>query len=134
MVSKDSASKKPRHTDARHGGRVVLSLDVEPKTRDALRERAATAGVSMAEYLANALALPKRQYVTEAVEIAQPLANVSYRLAQVELAIREGDTATALDEIAATKRVIAEALAPLQRQHVDEVRRTDRRRSGGWTG
>jgi hypothetical protein len=134
MVSKDSASKKPRHTDARHGGRVVLSLDVEPKTRDALRDRAAAAGVSMAEYLANALARPERQYVTAAVEIAQPLTHVSYRLAQIELAVRDFDTATALDEIGAVKRVIAEALAPLQRQHVDEVRRTDRRRGGGWTG
>src|SRR5689334_22739797 len=117
MVSKDSASKKPRHADARHGGRVVLSLDVEPKTRDALRDRAAASGVSMAEYLANALARPERQYVTAAVDIAQPLAHVSYRLAQVELAIRNGDTATALDEIGATKRSIAEALAPIQREH-----------------
>ena len=60
MVSKDKRSSKPEGTRARHGGRVVLSLDVEPRVRDALRDRATAAGVSMAEYIANAVARPER--------------------------------------------------------------------------
>ena len=52
MVPKGKRGSKTQ----RHGGRVVLSLDVEPRVRDAFRERAAAAGVSMAEYLSNALA------------------------------------------------------------------------------
>ncbi len=134
MVSKDRRSTKPKKGRARHGGRVVLSLDVESRIRDALRDRAAVAGVSMAEYLANALARPERSYVTAAVEIAQPLAQVSYHLAQAERAIRGGQVDVALGEIDAARQIVVGALAPLQRRHAQEVRVAERRRGGGWTG
>ncbi len=88
----------------------------------------------MAEYLANALAEPERSYATAAVEIAQPLAQVSYRLAQVECAVRDGNVDAALGEIRTARRIIADALVPLRRQHAEEVRLSDCRRGGGWTG
>ena len=134
MVSKDKRSTKPEGTRARHGGRVVLSLDVEPRVRDALRNRATAAGVSMAEYIANAVARPERSYATRAVEIAQPLTQISYRLAQATRAMESGDVALASDELAAAKRIAADALISLQRRHVQEVRSNDPRRGGGWTG
>ncbi|MDE2480830.1 MAG: hypothetical protein KGN02_01400 [bacterium] len=118
----------------RHGGRVVLSIDVEPRVRDALRERAAAAGVSMAEYLSNALAEPERLYATTAAEVTQPLAIVSYHLRQVLAALESDDPDRARSELQAAVRVIAAALKPLERAHADEIRSVDRRRAGGWTG
>lgn len=118
----------------RHGGRVVLSLDVEPRVRDALRERAAAAGVSMAEYLSNALAEPERLYATTAAEVAQPLAIASYHLRQALAALEGDDADRARSELQAAVRVIAAALKPLVRSHADEIRTADRRRAGGWTG
>lgn len=134
MVSKDKQfgqSKRPR---TRHGGRVVLSLDVDPKVRDALRARAAATGVSMAEYLANALVRPARSYATAAVEIAQPLAQISYRLAQAARALDSGDAEPAKVEVDMARRIAAEAMLPLNRQHAAEVHANDGRRSGGWIG
>lgn len=134
MVSKDKRSSKPEGTRARHGGRVVLSLDVDPRVRDALRDRATASGVSMAEYIANAVARPEPSYPTRAVEIAQPLTQISYRLAQATRAMESSDVALASDELAAAKRIAADALISLQRRHVEEVRSSDPRCGGGWTG
>ena len=130
MVPKGKRGSKTQ----RHGGRVVLSLDVEPRVRDALRERAAAAGVSMAEYLSNALAEPERLYATTAAEIAQPLTIASYRLRQVLAALEGHDPDRVRSELQAAVHVIAAALKPLERSHADEIRSIDRRRAGGWTG
>jgi len=135
MVPKGkTGSQKRRGSGNRHGGRVVLSLDVEARVRDALRERAALAGVSMAEFIGNAIAQPERSYATPAAEIAQPLAQVSYRIAQTADAIRRGDVGAAISELDAARRLVSDALIPLRRQHDEEVRTDDRRRGGGWSG
>jgi len=118
----------------RHGGRVVLSLDVEPSVRDALRERAALSGVSMAEYVSNALARPTPTFATTSAEIAQPLAILSYRIARAQRAENDGDLATATGELEDAKRVVAEAMHSLSQSHAEEVRSRDRRRGGGWNG
>lgn len=118
----------------RHGGRVVLSLDVEPRVRDAIRERAALAGVSMAEYISNAVARPVRSFATAAAEIVQPLTMLSYRIARAQEALRTGDAAALSHELEDARRDIAEALRPLAAPHAEEVRRRDRRRTGGWSG
>ena len=130
MVPKGKRGSKTQ----RHGGRVVLSLDVEPRVRDALRERAAAAGVSMAEYLSNALAAPERLYATTATEVAQPLTNTAYHLRQALAALEGDDPDRVRSELQAAVSVIAAALRPLDRAHVDEIRTADRRRAGGWTG
>jgi len=135
MVPKGHASSKiSKAVGNRHGGRVVLSLDVELRVRDALRERAASAGVSMAEYVSNALAEPERSYATSAVEIAQPLAQVSYRISQVVQALKRTDVDAAIVELDAAKQIVSDALVPLRRRHDQDVRVNDRRRGGGWTG
>jgi hypothetical protein len=134
MVPKGRPDKDLAVVSSRHGRRVVLSLDVDPRVRDALRDRAASAGVSMAEYLSNALAEPERSYATTAVEIVQPLAQVSYRLAQAIEALESGNVASARDDIFAAKRIVAEAMVPLRRKHAEEVRTNEPRRGGGWAG
>ncbi len=130
MVPKGKRGSKTQ----RHGGRVVLSLDVEPGVRDALRERAAAAGVSMAEYLSNALAEPERLYVTAAAEVAQPLTITAYHLSRALAALGGDDAGGARSELQAAVRVIAAALKLLALSHADEIRTADRRRAGGWTG
>ena len=134
MVPKGRPDKDSYAVPSRHGGRVVLSLDVDPRVRDALRDRAASAGVSMAEYLSNALAEPERSYATTAVEIVQPLAQVSYRLAQAIEALESGNVAAAKHDIETAKRIVAEAMIPLRRKHAEEVRANEPRRGGGWAG
>lgn len=134
MVPKGKSDRSSDSVHSRHGGRVVLSLDVESRVRDSLRDRAAAAGVSMAEFLSNALAEPERSYVTDAVEIARPLAQVSYRLAQVIQALERGDLALAKGDVEAARRIVAEAMIPLRRKHAEEVRANEPRRGGGWTG
>lgn len=124
-------SNKPQK---RHGGRVVLSLDVEVHVRDALRERAAASGVSMAEYLANALAIPGRLYATESAVQAQVLARIAYEVARAHTAVASCDTESGLSALEAMRRIIADALGPLARSHAEEVHSLDRRRAGGWTG
>jgi hypothetical protein len=126
--------KGDRAKSKRHGGRVVLSLDVEPRVRDAIRERAALAGVSMAEYISNALALPQRSFATAAAEIAQPLTMLSYRIARAREALRTGDATALSRELGDAQRDVAEALRPLARPHAEEVRQHDRRRTGSWSG
>jgi len=126
---------KGKHVNSkRHGGRVVLSLDVEPRVRDAIRERAALAGVSMAEYINNAVARPARSFATAAAEIAAPLTMLSYRIARAREALRTGDAAALSRELDDAQRDVAEALRPLARPHAEEVRQHDRRRTGGWSG
>jgi len=126
--------KGKRLNTKRHGGRVVLSLDVEPHVRDALRERAAVAGVSMAEYLSNALARPARSFATASAEIAAPLTMLSYRIVRAREALRAGDAAALSRELDDAQRDVAEALRPLASPHAEEVRQHDRRRTGGWSG
>ena len=119
---------------SRHGGRVVLSLDVEPHVRDALRERAAASGVSMAEYLANALAEPDRLFATPSASSAQVLAQLSYEIARARegaVAAENAGLVLALDKM---RSVIVDALRPLSQFHREEVHALDRRRAGGWSG
>ncbi len=130
MVSKDKLRSRKR----RHGDRVVLSLDVQPRVRDSLRERAAQSGVSMAEYLSNALARPERSYATASAEIAQPLTILSYRIARAQDALRAHDVAALSRELYEAQRDVAKALRPLVTPHAEEVRQRDRRRAGGWSG
>ena len=130
MVPKGKRGTKTQ----RHGGRVVLSLDVEPRVREALRDRAAASGVSMAEYLSNALAEPERLYATAAAETSQPLTITAYHLRQALAALEDDDPDRARSELQAAVHVIAAALKPLERSHADEIRSIDRRRAGGWTG
>jgi len=135
MVPKGSTfSSTQKRGGGRHGGRVVLSLDVEAHVRDALRERASAAGVSMAEYLGNALAEPERSYSTAAVEIAQPLTQLSYLLAQISQALDRGDVGAAITDVHAAGRIVADALVPLRHRHEQEVRENERRPGGGWMG
>lgn len=129
MVPKGKRSKTTRH-----GGRVVLSLDVEPEVRDALRERAAAAGVSMAEYVSVAIAQPERSFSTASAEIAQPLTALSYRIARAQAALSAGETDAVARELSDAQRDAAEALRPLSVSHIEEVRERDRRRVGGWSG
>lgn len=125
---------RPNTQKKRHGGRVVLSLDVDEHVRDALRERAAASGVSMAEYLANALAVPDRLYATEPAGQAQVLARISYEIARSRAAVASADNESALSALEAMRRIIADALGPLARSHAKEVHSLDQRRAGGWTG
>jgi len=134
MVSKDIRSTTPENTGTRHGGRVVLSLDVEPHVRDALRDRAAAAGVSMAEYLANALAQPERSYLTSAVDVAQPFAQISYYLAQAAQKLRSSNPNAAAVEIDLARRIVGEAMIAQRRQHSAEYSAQNTRRLGGWNG
>jgi hypothetical protein len=118
----------------RHGGRVVLSLDVEAKVRELLRERAAAAGVSMAEYVSVALAQQDRVFATASVEIAQPLVQLSYRISRAQQATAAGDPSAVAAELELAQRIAAEAMRPLAAPHAEEVRSGDRRRAGGWSG
>ena len=119
---------------SRHGGRVVLSLDVEPRVRDALRERAAASGVSMAEYLANALAEPDRLFATPSASSAQALAQLSYEAERAREATVAADYAALISALDKMRSIIVEALRPLSRSHREEVHALDRRRAGGWSG
>lgn len=130
MVPKGKLGSKTQ----RHGGRVVLSLDVEPRARDALRERAALVGVSMAEYVSVALAQPDRVFGTISAEMAQPLAQLSYRIVCAQRAAAAGDHQTVAAELEFARRIAAEAMRPLAAPHAEEVRSGDRRRAGGWGG
>jgi len=126
--------KGKRLATTRHGGRVVLSLDVEPKVRELLRERAAAAGVSMAEYVSVALARPERVFATTSVEIAQPLVQLSYRISRARQAAAAGDHPAVAAELELARRIAAEAMRPLAAPHSEEARSGDRRRAGGWSG
>lgn len=130
MVPKGKLGSKTQ----RHGGRVVLSLDVEPHVREALRERAEAAGVSMAEYFRNAIAEPERLYATNPAQIARPLAIVSYHVSRALIAVEGNDLSYALDELRVARGAIAGALRPLERAHAEEIQSLDRRRAGGWKG
>jgi hypothetical protein len=130
MVPKGKRGSKTQ----RHGGRVVLSLDVEPRVRDALRERAALAGVSMAEYVSVALAQPERAFATTSAQIAQPIAQLSYRVSRAQQAAAVGDHSAVAAELELARRFAAEAMRPLAAPHAEEVRSGDRRRAGGWSG
>ncbi len=130
MVPKGKRDSKTQ----RHGGRVVLSLDVEPRVRDALRERAALAGVSMTEYVSVALAQPKRVFATTSAEMAQPIAQFSYRISRAQQAVAAGDHQAAAAELELARRIAAEAMRPLAAPHAQEARSGDKRRAGGWSG
>ena len=130
MVPKGKRGSKTQ----RHGGRVVLSLDVEPRVRDALRERAALAGVSMAEYVSVALAQPERAFATRSVEMAQPIAQLSYRISRAQQAAAAGDHSTAAAELELARHIAADAMRPLAAPHAEEVCSGDRRHAGGWSG
>lgn len=129
MVPKGKRFSK---STTRHGGRVVLSLDVEPQVREALRERAAGCGVSMAEYLANALAMPDRLHATASAAQAQVLAHISYEIARARESIATADDAALVSALEAMRIVVADTLRPLASSHAEEVRSLDRRRAGGW--
>jgi hypothetical protein len=126
--------KGKRLGTTRHGGRVVLSLDVEPKVRELLRERAALAGVSMAEYVSVALAQPNRAFATTSAEMVQPLAQLSYRIARAQQAAATGDHSAVAEELEFARRVAADAMRPLATLHAEDARSGDRRRAGGWSG
>jgi len=126
--------KGKRLATTRHGGRVVLSLDVEPKIRELLRERAAAAGVSMAEYVSVALAQPNRAFATASAEIAQSLVQLSYRISRARQAAGADDHLVVAAELELARRIVAEAMRPLAAPHAEEVRSGDRRRAGGWSG
>ncbi|MDH2909526.1 MAG: hypothetical protein PXZ07_05345 [Candidatus Eremiobacteraeota bacterium] len=112
----------------------MLSLDVEPKIRELLRERAAAAGVSMAEYVSVALAQQDRVFATASAEIAQPLVQLSYRISRAQHATTAGDDSAVAAELELARRLVAEAMRPLAAPHAEEVRSGDRRRAGGWSG
>lgn len=131
MVPKGKRITKPT---SRHGGRVVLSLDVEPYVRDALRERAAANGVSMTEYVTNALANPDRMFATPSAAHAQVLTRISYEIARAREALDSADNETLVAALQSVRKSIADALRPLARSHDEEVRSLDRRCAGGWTG
>lgn len=130
MVPKGKRGSKTQ----RHGGRVVLSLDVERSVRDALRERASHAGVSMAEFLRNAIAEPEKLYMTNAAQIARPMTAISYHVNRALAALADGAVGEAMSQLEAARRAMAEFLRPLERAHSDEIHERDRRRAGGWTG
>ena len=130
MVPKGKRDMKTR----RHGGRVVLSLDVEPGVRDALRERAALAGVSMAEYVSVALAHPDRVFATASAEIVQPLAEISYRISRALNAASTGDHRNVSTELELARRFVAMAMIPFASPHAEQVRSGDKRCGGGWRG
>lgn len=130
MVPKGKRESKKQ----RHGGRVVLSLDVEHRVREALRERAASAGVSMAEYVSVALTQPNRAFATASAEMAQPLAQLSHRISRALQAAATGDRSSVAVELELARRIAAEAMRPLAAPHAEEARSGDRRRAGGWSG
>ncbi|MHB8704843.1 MAG: hypothetical protein ACYC8W_12050 [Candidatus Tyrphobacter sp.] len=112
----------------------MLSLDVKPRVRDALRERAAAAGVSMAEYVSVALAQPGRAFATTSAEMVQPLAQISYLVSRAQQAAAAGDHSSVTAQLESARRIAAEAMRPLAALHAEEVRAGDRRRAGGWGG
>ena len=109
-----------------HGTRVVLSIDLERDARDALRERAAAAGVSLTAYVRNAIALPERAYQTSAADLARPLMDISAALAQLRRILVAHGNPEALAALDAARHVLAQALFPLSRQHDAEVRANER--------
>ena len=118
----------------RHGGRVALSLDVESEVRDALRERAAASGVSMAEYVANAIATPVRLFATPSAAQAEILVRLSYEIARARIAIASRDNKALAASLESARVILADALRPLSQSHGDEIHSLDRRRAGGWSG
>lgn len=127
-----SSTNGKRAGRPRHGGRVTLSLTVPLEVRDALHARARRFGVSLAEYVANALAEPERAYDTPALRKAIPLHTVSLHLALMRRALQRDDFEALGANLADAHRVVAETLRPLRRSHVAEVRATDPRKAGGW--
>jgi hypothetical protein len=128
MAPKGGTMKRKQPKTTRHGGRVVLSLDVEPSARDALREKAAAAGVSMAEYFTNAIAQPEQcTFRTDAAEIGRPLIRVSDHQRRALEMLKRGDVDAAVAELEAMRAVIHDALTPLARRHQEEVRANERR-------
>ena len=105
-----------------HGKRVVLSIDLERDARDALRERAAAAGVSLTAYVRNAIALPERVYQTTAADLARPLMDISAALAHLRRILLARGDADALAQLDAARHVLAQAMLPLSRRHDAEVR------------
>lgn len=109
--------------------RAVLHMEVPREAREAFFRRAHAAGVSGPEYLANALAHPERTYHTDAVLIAKPLADISYRLARALDALRKGDLEVGVRFVVESQRAVADSLSTLRRAHDAGVRvNTDRLR------
>lgn len=109
-----------------HGKRVVLSLDLEPHVRDALRERAAAAGVSMTEYVTNAIVKPERVYATSVAQFARPLVAVSYGLARLRHAVNATNDVDLIVRMNEVQRTITDLLRPLARRHDAEVQQNER--------
>ena len=109
--------------------RAVLHMEVSREAREAFFRRVRAAGVSGPEYFAHAIARPERTYHTDAVLIAKPLADISYRLSRAVDALRKGDVPAGIAAVVEAQRVVASALSPLRRAHDESVRdNTDRLR------
>lgn len=123
MHDEDEAPKRIRKRD----GHVVWVRD---ETYAVLNARAQRAGVSVAQLIAAAVEPPP--YVTASAEIAIPLAQVSYRLAQIEAELEHNDVVAARVETAAARGIVADALRPLRRSHARETRAIEDVRPGDW--
>lgn len=125
---------QPIRVGSRSGGRVMLSVAILPEVRQALHARAAAAGVSIAEYVANAIAEPGRIFATEPAAIAKPLSDLSYRLSQIKHATDRNDSDALHLHLNASIEIVSKALLPLGREHMESVHERDERLAGGWHG
>lgn len=102
------------------------------ETHGALHEQAERAGVSSSAYVENAI-VGLRTPLPPAARIAEPLASVGYRLAQIANALDAGDAESAQSDLAAARRIIVDALRPLAREHAGDARGLARR-GDDWSG
>jgi len=133
MQSKDAMSvqrevlrgEKPRKGSPAKK-RVALHMEVEPEAREAFFRRARAAGLSGPDSFRDALAFPERVYDTDALRIAKPLADISYRLVRLADVVNRNELDAARWYVDEIRRIVVEAMRPLRSEHDEEVcRKTD---------
>lgn len=97
-----------------------------------LVRRAGASGVALGEYVANAL-LERKTPLPAMAHVVAPLGQVSYRLIQIAEALDRGDVIAAKSDVETARRIIAQALLPLRRQHAQEVHELHRH-GEEWSG
>jgi hypothetical protein len=102
------------------GGRRDKTVWLREEVYVELARRARAAGVPFGIYIQNAL-LKMRAPLPPAAEIAAPLAQVSYRLAQIADSLDGNDLGAARSDLVGARQIIAEALVPLRRDHAREA-------------
>jgi hypothetical protein len=114
------------------GGRRDKTVWLREEVYVELARRARAAGVPFGTYIQNAL-LKMRAPLRPSAEIAAPLAQVSYRLAQIVDSLDANDLAAARSDLEGARQILAQALLPLHREHSRKARGLSYH-DEGWTG